>query len=158
MPNFDGTPYTQLTDPARNDVQGVVKDVSEASPADQTKYIELQDLLKFGAWASKVRSITASGTVNIANTDPAFVEIDPNGSDRNVDFPAKGDDNHGYFMRHSGSSNTLTLRRSGGATITTLAAGEVKYIMPSTLNDFASLAGGAVSSGDTNLALINFLI
>lgn len=151
MPNFDDTPYTQLTAPARGDVQGVIKDVSEGSVADQTKYAELQDLQQFGAWASTVRSVTASASVSISDTDPIFVEIDPNGSDRDVNFPAKSDDNHGYFMRHSGSANTLTLKRSGGATITTLTAGEAKYIMPSTLNDFASLAGGAASSGGADI-------
>ena len=140
---FDGSPYTQLTTPARGDVQGVIKDISETLPENQTKYAALEDLLKFGSWSSKVRSVTASGTVTLANTDPLFVEIDPNGSNRDVSFPAKSDDNHGYYVRHSGSANTLTLKRSGGATITTLAAGEVKYIMPSTLNDFSAQTGGS---------------
>ncbi len=146
MPKFDGTPYTQLTSPARGDVQGIIKDVSEALAENQTKYATQEDLHQFGSWASKVRSVTASGTITIANTDPMFVEINPNGSDRTVNFPAKSDDNHGYFMRHSGSANTLTLKRSGGATITTLTAGEVKYIMPSTLNDFTAQSGSSSSS------------
>lgn len=148
MPKFDNTPYTQLTTPARGDVQGVIKDVSESLPENQTKYATQEDLHQFGSWASKVRSVTASGTVTISNTDPMFVEIDPNGSDRDVNFPAKSDDNHGYYMRHSGSSNTLTLKRSGGATITTLSAGEVKYVMPSTLNDFSTQTGGASTYGN----------
>ena len=146
MPNFDTTPYTQLTTPARNDMQGVVKDVSEALPENQTKYALLEDLLKFGSWASKVRTVTASGTVTLADTDPIFIEIDPDGADRDVSFPAKGDDNHGYYIRNVGSANVLTLKRSGGAEITTLEAGEAKYIMPSTISDFASLAGSSSSS------------
>ena len=149
MPKFDGTPYTQLTTPARGDVQGVIKDISEGSAENQTKFALLEDLQKFGGWASKVLSVTASGTVTLADTDPMFVEIDPNGSNRDVGFPAKSDNNHGYYVRHSGSANTLTLNRSGGATITSLAAGEVKYIMPSTLNDFSTLAGGSSSDGWT---------
>ena len=148
MPQFDGTPYTQLTTPARGDIQGVIKDVSEALPEDQTKFAALEDLLKYGAWASKVRSVTASGAVTLVDTDPIFIEINPNGADRDVNFPAKGDDNHGYFVRHSGGANTLTLKRSGTATITTLAAGEAKYIMPSTLNDFSALAGGGGGATD----------
>lgn len=145
--NFDGSPYTQLTAPARGDIQGVIKDISEALPENQTKFAALEDLLKFGPWASKVRSVTASGAVTLADTDPIFIEINPNGADRDVNFPAKSDDNHGYFVRHSGSANTLTLKRSGTATITTLTAGEAKYIMPSTLNDFSALAGGAAAAG-----------
>lgn len=150
MPQFDDTPYTQLTSPARGDIQGVIKDVSEASAENQTKFATQEDLHQFGSWSSKVRSVTASGSVTISNTDPMFVEINPNGSDRDVSFPAKGDDNHGYFVRHSGSANVLTLKRSGGATITTLEAEEVKYIMPSTLNDFSALtdaSGGGGASG-----------
>lgn len=146
MPQFDGSPYTQLTTPARGDVQGVIKDISEALPENQTKYAELQDLLKFGAWASKILAVTASGSVTLADTDPAFVEIDPNGSNRDVNFPAKGNDNHGYFVHHVGSANTLTLKRSGGATITTLAVGEIKYIKPSTTHDFSAQTGGSSGS------------
>lgn len=146
MPQFDGTPFTQLTTPARADVQGVIKDISEALPENQTKYAELQDLLKFGAWASKLLAVTASGSVTLTNTDPAFVEIDPNGSNRDVNFPAKSDDNHGYFVHHVGSANTLTLKRSGGATITTLAAGELKYIKPSTTHDFSAQTSGGTST------------
>lgn len=144
---FDGAPYTQLTTPARGDVQGVIKDVSESLPENQTKFALLEDLLKFGSWASKVRTVTASGTVTLADTDPIFIEIDPNGADRDVPFPAKSDNNHGYFVRHVGSANVLTLKRSGGAEITTLEAGEAKYIMPSTISDFASLAGSSSSGG-----------
>lgn len=142
MPKFDGTPYTQLTTPARGDIQGVIKDISEGDPASQTKYAALEDLLKYGAWASKVRAVTASGTVTLANTDPMFIEIDPNGADRDVSLPAKSDDNHGYFILHSGSANVLTVKRSGGASIGTVEAGAVTYVMPSTLEDFAMLSGG----------------
>lgn len=147
MPKFDGAPYTQLTSPARGDIQGVIKDVSEGAPENQTKYATQEDLHQFGSWASKVRSVTASGTVTLADTDPMFVEIDPNGADRDVSFPAKSDNNHGYYLRHSGSANVLTLKRSGGATITTLEAGEVKYIMPSTLNDFSALTDNNSGGG-----------
>lgn len=145
MPQFDGSPYTQLTTPARADVQGVIKDISETLPENQTKYVELQDLMKYGAWASKLLAVTATGSVTLLDTDPMFVEIDPNGSNRDVNFPAKGNDNHGYFVHHVGSANTLTLKRSGGATITTLTAGQIKYIKPSTANDFSVLTGGIAS-------------
>lgn len=101
--------------------------------------IAIEDLLKYGAFASKVRTVTASGNVTLANTDPTFIEIDPNGSDRDVTCPAKGNDNHGYFVRHIGTSKTLTVKRSGGTAIATLYAGEIKYIMPSTVNDFSQL-------------------
>lgn len=148
MAKFDGAPYTQLTNPSRDDIQGVIKDISEALPENQTKFALLEDLLKFGSWASKVRTVTASGTVTLADTDPIFIEIDPNGSDRDVSFPAKSDDNHGYFVRHVGSANTLTLKRSGGATITTLDAGEAKYVMPSAISDFVSLAGSSGGGSD----------
>jgi hypothetical protein len=143
MPNFDDTPYVELETPARGDVQGVVKDISEALPENQTKFITFENKLQFGAWASTVRAVTASGSVTLANTDPMFIEIDPNGSNRDVNFPAKSDDNHAYLVLHSGSANTLTFKRSGGATITTLSAGEAKYIMPSTIEDFTALAGGS---------------
>lgn len=139
MPQFDGSPYTQLTNPARGDLQGVIKDISETQPENQTKYAALEDLVKYGSWASKLLSVTASGSVTLLDTDPMFVEIDPNGSNRDVNFPAKGNDNHGYFVHHVGSANTLTLKRSGGATITTLTAGDIKYIKPSTANDFSEL-------------------
>lgn len=141
MPKFDSTPYTQLTTPARGDIQGVIKDISETLPENQTKYAALEDLMKYGAWASKVRTVTATGAVILLDTDPIFIEINPNGSNRDVNFPAKGDDNHGYFVHHVGSANTLTLKRSGGATITTLVSGEIKYIKPSTASDFSMLSG-----------------
>lgn len=150
---FDDAPYTQLTTPARGDVQGVIKDVSEALPENQTKFATQEDLHQFGSWASKVRAVTASGSVTLANTDPMFIEIDPDGANRDVNFPAKSDDNHAYLVLHSGSANTLTLKRSGGATITTLAAGEAKYIMPSTLEDFNALAGGSSSGGTGSLTV-----
>ena len=147
MPKFDGTPYTQLTAPARGDIQGVIKDISEADPASQTKYAALEDLLKYGAWASKVRAVTAAGTVTLANTDPIFIEIDPDGADRDVSLPAKSDDNHGYYILHAGSANVLTVKRSGGASIGTIAAGAVTYVMPSTLEDYAMLASAAPTGG-----------
>lgn len=150
---FDDSPYTQLTSPARGDIKGVIKDISEVLPENQTKFITFEDDHQFGSWSSKVRSVTASANVTLANTDPMFIEIDPNGSNRDVTFPAKSDDNHAYVVRHSGSANTLTLKRSGGATITTLAAGEAKYIMPSTLKDFSALAGGSSGTTMTNSSI-----
>lgn len=155
MPKFDGSPYTQNTTPARGDLFGVMKDISEAQPENQTKYAEVEDVLQFGSWASKVRAVTASGTVTLANTDPMFIEIDPNGSNRDVTFPAKGDDNHAYVVKHGGSANTLTLKQSGGTTITTLAAGEAKYIMPSTIEDFTALAGGNLTNSVSSVTSAN---
>ena len=143
MPQFDDAPYTQLTTPARGDIQGVIKDVSEALAENQTKFSTQEDLHQYGSWASKVRSVTASAAVTLADTDPIFIEIDPNGADRDVNCPAKSDDNHGYFIHHTGSANTLTVKRSGGASIGTLATGEIKYIKPSTINDFSMLTSGS---------------
>lgn len=151
MPKFDNSPYTQLTAPARGDLQGVIKDISEALPENQTKYAELQDLMKYGAWASKVLTVTATGAVTLLNTDPIFVEINPNGANRDVNFPVKSDDNHGYYVHHTGGANTLTLKRSGGATITTLAAGEIRFIKPSTANDFSAEGGGTDHGALTGL-------
>lgn len=145
---FDDSPYTQLTAPARGDIKGVIKDISEVLPENQTKFITFEDDHQYGSWASKVRSVTASGSVTLANSDPMFIEINPNGSNRDVNFPAKSDDNHAYVVLHSGSANTLTLKRSGGATIATLAAGEARYIMPSTLKDFTA-EGSSSSSTPT---------
>jgi hypothetical protein len=139
MPKFDGSPYTQLTSPARGDVQGVIKDISETLPENQTKYATFEDILKFGPWASKVRSVTASGTVTLSDADPIFIDIDPNGANRDVDCPTKSDDNHGYFVHNVGSLYTLTVKRSGGTTIAIIPAGQIAYIKPSTINDFSSL-------------------
>lgn len=38
MPQFDGSPYTELTTAADDDLFGVIKDVSEVNPENQTKY------------------------------------------------------------------------------------------------------------------------
>lgn len=152
MAKFDS--YTQLTAPARGDINGLIKDVSEALAENQTKYITLEDLLKFGAFASKVLAVTASGTVNLENSDPIFVEIDPNGADRDVNLPAAGNDNHAYILRHTGGANTLTVKLDGGSTITTLTTGQSKYIIPSTAEDFTALTAGSSSSGGSNLSSV----
>ncbi len=138
---FDDSPYTQLTIPARGDIKGVVKDISEALPENQTKYITFEDDHQFGSWASKVRYVTASATVTLADTDPQFVEINPNGADRDVSLPAKADDNHGYWLTHVGSANLLTIKRSGGTVIGYARPGQTVYIRPSTLQDFFVVAG-----------------
>lgn len=145
MAKFDS--YTQLTTPARGDINGLIKDISESLAENQTKYIKLEDLLKFGAFASKVLAVTASATVNLEDTDPIFVEIDPNGADRDVVLPAAGDDNHAYIIRHTGAANTLTIKKDGGTSITTLAAGELKYFVPSSAEDFDTLTGSSSGGG-----------
>lgn len=150
MPNFDGAPYTQLTAVSRGDIQGVIKDISETQPESQTKFAAFEDILKYGPWASKVLTVTASGTINLLDTDPFFVEIDPNGSNRDVNLPVKGNDNHAYIIRHVGSANTITVKRSGGLAISTLKSGDLKYIKPSAAHDFVDLpAGRKVLAGNS---------
>ncbi len=149
MAQWDDAKYAFLTNLLRN-VDFLLQDPNETLDEDKIKRIYAEDLLAYGAFGSAVRSVTASGNVTLLNTDPIFIEIDPNGADRDVTFPAKEDNNHGYFIHHVGSANTLTLKRSGGAEITTLSAGEIKYIKPSTANDFSALtaaAAGGVTSG-----------
>lgn len=152
MARFDT--YTQLTTPARGDLNGLIKDVSEALAENQTKYITFEDMLKFGAFASKVLAVTASGTVNLENSDPIWVEIDPNSADRDVVLPAAGDDNHAYIIRHTGGTNTLTIKLDGGSTVTTLTTGQSKYIIPSSAEDFTALTAGSGTGGGSNLSSV----
>lgn len=150
MPQFDGAPYTQLTAVSRGDIQGVIKDISETLPENQTKYAAYEDLFKYGPWASKILAVTASGTINLLDTDPLFVEINPNGADRDVNLPVKGNDNHAYLIHHVGTANTLTVKHSGGLAISTLKSGEIRYIKPSAAHDFAALqTGRKVLAGNT---------
>jgi hypothetical protein len=44
MPKFDGTPYTELTNPEGDDLIGVCKDDSEADPSLATKYTKFSTL------------------------------------------------------------------------------------------------------------------
>lgn len=46
MPKFDGSPYTELTEIADDDLFGVLKDISEADPASQTKFAKAQTVLR----------------------------------------------------------------------------------------------------------------
>lgn len=127
-----------------------IKDVSEALPANQTKHILLEDLLKFGAFASKVLTVSATSNVTLLNTDPIFADITPTAA-RDVTCPAKGDDNHAYIIRNLSGTYALTVKQSGGTTIATVAAGETKVFVPSTINDFTTLTLGSssgVSDGD----------
>jgi hypothetical protein len=139
MPKFSGDDgiYAQFTALVRNAILGPIKDPGEAQPENQTKWAYLEDVVKFGAFASKVRTVTAAGTVTLADADPIFIEIDPNGSDRDVSLPAKGATNHGYLIRHVGSANVLSVKRSGGTVIATTRAGENYYVLPSTISDFS---------------------
>jgi hypothetical protein len=148
MPKFSGDDgiYAQFTALVRNAILGPIKDPGEAQPENQTKWAYLEDVVKFGAFASKVRTVTAAGTVTLADVDPIFIEIDPNGSDRDVSLPAKGATNHGYLIRHVGSANVLSVKRSGGTVIATISAGETKYINPSVISDFVALTIGITSS------------
>jgi hypothetical protein len=141
MPKFSGDDgiYAQFTALVRNAILGPIKDPGEAQPENQTKWAYLEDVVKFGAFASKVRTVTAAGTVTLANADPIFIEIDPNGADRDVSLPAKGNDNHGYLIRHVGTANLLSVKRSGGTVICAIRAGENYYILPSTISDFSVL-------------------
>jgi len=128
----------------RPDYVRIVKDPA-GTPFSQN--VTAEDLLKYGSWAVSVRTVAASGTVTLANTDPIYIDIDPNGENRDVNCPAKSNDNHSYIIQNTGTANILTVKRSGGAVICTLSPGELKLIRPSTIQDFSVLspAGGYVN-------------
>lgn len=132
------TDYDELTALARA-LKLLIVDETEPLDEDKLKWVYLETLMKHGPYASKVRSVTASGDVDLANSDPIFIEVDPDGSDRDVNCPTAGSDNHIYVVRHVGSANTLTLKRSGGAEVGRLNADETLMIIPSSANDFVAL-------------------
>jgi len=136
--------YTRLTALARGDILAPIKDVSAGSAATQTKSIQADQLLKYGPFSSTVRTVSATTNVTLADTDPMFVDITPTAA-RDVTCPAKGDDNHAYIIRNLSGTYALTVKQSGGTTITTIAAGEVKLIIPSTINDFTTLTLSSTS-------------
>jgi len=136
--------YTRLTALARGDILAPIKDVSAGSAATQTKSIQADQLLKYGPFSSTVRTVSATANVTLADTDPLFVDITPTAA-RDVTCPAKGDDNHAYIVRNLSGTYALTVKQSGGTTITTIAAGEVKLIIPSTINDFTTLTLSSTS-------------
>lgn len=75
-----------------------------------------------------VAEVTATGTVALTAASASYQCIDPNGSDRDVTLPA-GVTGLGYVISHIGLANTLTVKASGGATVTTATAGEVKTVI-----------------------------
>jgi hypothetical protein len=114
---------------------------------NRLKWVYLDTLMQMLAYASKVRAVTASGTVTLADSDPIFIEIDPDGADRDVNCPAAGNDNHIYIVRHVGSANTLTVKRSGGTSVGTISAGTVVFLIPSAAEDFILLSFDVSGSG-----------
>lgn len=118
------------------------KDPNGVTLSDKNKSLQIETLLSFGAFAGLVKTVTASGDIDLEDTDYMQVEIDPDGSDRDVNLPVKADTNHWYLIRHVGSANTLNIKRDGGVSIGTIGAGGIMQVEPSTANDFSTTLPG----------------
>lgn len=132
------TNYDELTALARA-LKLLIVDETEPLDEDKLKWIYLESLLKNGPYASKVSSVTASAAVNLENSDPIFIEIDPNGADRDVNLPAAGQDNHPYYVRHVGSANILIIKLDGGTEVGRLNPGQISKLVPSSAQDFIAV-------------------
>lgn len=159
MPKFNDTAYYSELDEARRLAQvGAIADPNEALSENQTKWAYWQTLVSYGAFAATSKSIVASGDVDLEDGDYMFVEIDPNGADRNVIMPAKGGDNHVYVLRNAGSANILTVKTDGGTEITTINAGDVALIVPSAAHDFAAITGASAPGTGVDLSEVYAMV
>jgi len=149
----DITYYAEMTAAERLAQIGAIADPNESQPENQTKWAYWQTLLAFGAFAGLVKTVTASGDVDLEDSDYMLVEIDPNGSDRDVNLPAKGDDNHQYIIRHVGSANALDVKRDGGTSIGTIETGDVLFVVPSSAEDFGAVVEHAPSGEPEGTAI-----
>ena len=70
---------------------------------------------------------TLSATKTLVDTDEAIQYLDPGGSDRDVNLPAEGSDNH-YFVisNQADTDETLTVKNDGTDTIAEVGEGETK--------------------------------
>lgn len=75
-----------------------------------------------------VAEVTATGTVALTSTSAHYQFIDPNGADRDVTLPVAVT-GMAFVLNHVGVANTLTVKSSGGATQTTVTAGEIKTLI-----------------------------
>ena len=157
MPKItDNAYYAEMLAALRMGKFGAFVDETETLEEDQTKWIEWQRVLAFGAWAGLVKTVTASGDVDLEDSDYMLVEIDPDGADRDVNLPTKGADNHLYLIRNVGSANTLTVKLSGETSIgDAIGAGDLALVAPSSAHDFEMLIGGGGGGGGGTSLICN---
>ncbi len=75
-----------------------------------------------------IAELTFSGDVTlVASSDKTLLFLNTGGADRILTMPA--DAVQAWFFQHVGGGNTITIKSAGGATITTLAAGEGKSVV-----------------------------
>ncbi len=152
MPKMSDSSYPKLTGVARND-RIHAEDMSQADPAQVTRYLEVQDLLAGTlGYASMAVHTTMTGNLTLLNTDAAYRSLNPNGANRNVTLPTVGADNHPYLIRNeSTSAYTLTVLW-GTMVIAVLRSGESVLILSDGVAWYAygeSLYNGWVNPNET---------
>ena len=85
--------------------------------------LTLRGLIQTGQTQVSLTKSAMAANLTVVGTDPTYLALDPNGSDRDVTLPATPATGLVYAIRNTGGANTLTIKDSGGSTITTVAFG-----------------------------------
>ena len=148
MPQFNDASYGDVTVATLlRDMYALIRDDNETAGADKMKRLPVDVLL--GAtlgYASQATSRTMTGNVTLSDADGAYQYADPNGADRVIPLPAEANSNHPYIAGHIGSANTVTWQDDASNTIVTLAAGDVRLIVPR--SGAWEVVSGGLQAGD----------
>lgn len=136
-------PATALSYAAQDD-RVLIYDVS----ASADKYIEAQNLSRFGAQANSLNSYSITGSGALVDYGGYFVEVTSTVPGAYLLCPAKGTSNHAYIIRNTGS-NDVPIKLSDTTTvITTLKVGDTCLLIPSPTYDFKALSIGMLASNN----------
>lgn len=106
-------------------------------------------LIAGAGYAEFVNVETLAAAKTLTDNDCPFQDLSLGGADRDVNLPAKATTNHLFFIRHSDGANTMTIKLSGGTSLTSVTTGQICICIPSAAEDwtFIKTASGA-GSGD----------
>jgi hypothetical protein len=71
---------------------------------------------------------TMSSNATLTTSSNSYQFFDPNGSDRDVTLPS-GVLGQAFLIKHIGGANTITIKASGGSTVTTATTGVIKTLV-----------------------------
>ena len=129
MPKFTDSSYPKLTGVARAD-RIHAEDMSQADPAQITRYLEVQDLLAVTyRYASMAIRTTMTGTLTLLNTDSAYQSLNPNGANRTVNLPTAGADNHPFLLVNRAASTYTITVMSGASIVVVLQPGDTRTVV-----------------------------
>lgn len=134
-------------------IDAVVNDVTDVDAEHYNQLVEA--MLKVMAsvpYANYKTATTMSGAATLTDASLPIQSFDPDAA-RDVNLPASATTNHPFWIVNRDATFALTVKNSGGTTITTVSAGSMALIVPdpTAAPYWYSVSGGGGSSSGSVL-------